>query len=116
MPRWNPWRALRELPALRLAFAPLPRSVGRGALLDIDGQRTIVLDDRSGRRERNAALGHELVHAERGIFYGPATPRALIAKEEVAVNRINARRLVPEDELAALVDRVRAMGEGVTAA
>jgi hypothetical protein len=116
MPRWNPWRALRERPALRLVFAPLPAHIGRGALVDVDGWRTIVLDDRLDRRERNAALGHELVHAERDILYGPDTPPGLIEREETAVRRITARRLVPSDELGALVERVVEMGEGVTSA
>ena len=114
--RWNPWRALREQPALRLVFATLPRHVGRGALLDVDGWRTIVLDDRLCRRERRAVLGHELIHAERDILYGPGVPRALIDKEEVAVNRINAERLVPPHELGALVARAEGLGEGVSAA
>jgi hypothetical protein len=114
--RWNPWRALREQPALRLVFATLPRHVGRGALLDVDGRRTIVLDDRLSRRERRAVLGHELVHAERNILYGPGVPRALIDKEENAVNRITAERLVPLHELGALVARAEGLGEGVSAA
>lgn len=116
MARWNPWRALREQPALRLVFATLPAHVGRGALLDVDGWRTIVLDDRLSRRERRAVLGHELVHNERGILYGPEIPRALIDKEESAVNRITAGRLVPLHELGAFVARAEALGEGVRAA
>jgi hypothetical protein len=114
MARWHPWRALSERPWIRLIFAPLPKHVGRGALVQVGDERTIILDPSLRQRDRNAVLGHELVHDERDILFTPATPRALVVKEEAAVNRITTRRLVPLDELEDLVARVVSMGEGVT--
>jgi hypothetical protein len=114
MARWNPWRALRERHWLRLIFAPLPRSAGKGALLDIGGERIIVLDEELGRRDRNAVLGHELIHDERNILYTADTPLALVVKEEAFVNRTNARRLVPAEELLEVVARRLECGEAVT--
>lgn len=111
---WNPWAALRDRPHLTLRWAHLPGDVS-GVLVEADGQRTVLLDARLGRRERSAVLGHELVHDERGLLYTPSTPAALVEKEEEAVNRETARRLVPLDELRAFVER-RAEVEPVTAA
>lgn len=113
MARWNPWRALRERPWLTLIFAPLPRSAGRGALLEVAGERIVILEETLGRRERNAVLGHELIHDERGILYTDDTPTALVVKEEAWVNRTNAGRLVPTDELLDLVQRLLDADESV---
>lgn len=115
MPRWNPWRSLSERPHLTLIFAPLPPSAGRGALLEVGDDRIVILDDRLGRRDRNAVLGHELIHDERGIFYTPDTPAGLVAKEESIVQRTNVRRLVPSDELVDLVERLIDCGDAVRA-
>jgi hypothetical protein len=113
---WNPWRALRERRHLRLVFAELPRSCGRGALLDEpDGSRTVLLDYRLGRVDRNAVLAHELVHDERNILYPASAPTALVAKEEAIVRRITAERLVPLAELATLTARLVDIGEPVHA-
>ena len=54
-------------------------------------------------------LAHELVHAERGIGHGAAT-EATMEREEVAVRREVARRLVPEDDLRAYVVRALTVG------
>jgi hypothetical protein len=48
-------------------------------------------------------LAHELIHDERRIGYGPATPPAIIEAEERYVWREAARRLVPPAELEQLV-------------
>ena len=109
---WNPWRELRARSHLRLAWAPLDGC--RGMLVD-GNPRTVYLDPRLGRVERNAVLAHELVHDERDVLYDDTTPKALIEKEEGYVNRETARRLVPEYELRALVKRHAELGEPVSA-
>jgi hypothetical protein len=53
-----------------------------------------VLDATLDRRARRCVLGHELVHAERGIGH-PAATAATMEREEEAVRREVARRLVP---------------------
>jgi hypothetical protein len=65
---------------------------------------TVVLDDRLGRRQRNATLAHELVHEERRVGWPDATP-ATMEREEAIVRRITAERLVPVEELAELAAR-----------
>lgn len=113
---WNPWRALRDRRHLRLVYAELPHSCGRGALLDeADGGRTLMLDFRLSRQDRNAVLAHELVHDERNILYLASTPPALVAKEEDHVNREVARRLVPLTLLERYVERIEELGEPVHA-
>lgn len=113
---WNPWRALRERTHLRLVFAELPDDCGRGALLEeTDGSRTVMLDYRLERRDRNAVLAHELVHDERDILYSPDTPIALVLKEEGYVNREVSRRLVPGRDLDELVGQLEELGEPVHA-
>jgi hypothetical protein len=74
----------------------------------------IVLDVRLDRRARRCVLAHELVHAERGIGH-PAATSATMEREEEAVRREVARRLVPPGLLGSLV-AARADTGGVTAA
>ena len=111
--RWNPWRELRGRPWLRLLFAQLdcPAFIEQCD----DETRLVVLDARLDRRARRCALAHELVHDERGVLFPPGAPLGLIDKEELAVERTVAARLVPERELSAFVARVRGLGEAVTA-
>lgn len=101
MRRWNPWRALRAWGELvDFAFAPLPDGVdGRSYPLP-EGRAGLELDHDLDQVERRATLGHELVHIERRIWFPPAAPPGLVAKEEEIVDRELARRLVPLDELA----------------
>jgi hypothetical protein len=73
----------------------------------------IVLDLRLDRRARRCVLAHELVHAERGIGHGAATP-ATMEREEEAVRREVARRLVPPGLLASFVASAIDVG-GLTA-
>jgi Zn-dependent peptidase ImmA (M78 family) len=63
----------------------------------------IVLDAGLDRRARRCVLAHELVHAERGIGH-PAATVATMEREEEAVRREVARRLVPPDLLASYLD------------
>lgn len=109
--RWNPWRAARERENLVIEFADL--SCG-AAWFQEDGRDVIVIDAAADRRTRRALLAHELIHAERGIGFPAASP-AVMQREEAAVRRETAVRLVPLDELAGFV--LRAVGvEPVTPA
>lgn len=96
---WNPWRELRRREHLSLYIRRLPD--GLSGLWSGD---TITLDDRLGRRRRNATLAHELIHEERGIGH-PAATRRTMQHEEEQVRRETARRLVPPGALAELVAR-----------
>jgi hypothetical protein len=109
---WNPWAALRARPAVELRFAELGSSRGLWQR-DARGE-VIVLDLRLDRRARRCVLAHELVHAERGIGH-PAATAATMEREEEAVRREVARRLVPPGLLASLVAS-RANVGGVTVA
>jgi hypothetical protein len=80
---------------------------------DADGE-VIVLDVALDRRARRCVLAHELVHAERGIGR-PAASAATMEREEEAVRREVARRLVPPGLLASFVGS-RAELDGTTAA
>lgn len=105
---WNPWRSLGERPGIELWFGRLPDGLHGLWQRDALGE-LIVLDDRLSRRQRRCVLAHELVHAERGIGHGAAT-EATMEREEAAVRREVARRLVPPDQLADLVARRLTVG------
>lgn len=116
---WNPWRALRARQHIDLHRHPSARLTG-GAYCARAGDRAfIVLSPDLDRRERNAALAHELVHLERGDLVdrpdAPDTWKPVAAREEHHVDRIVATRLVPTSELQAAVARWTTMGEAVTA-
>lgn len=109
---WNPWRALRERSHLRLAWGRL--SQGKGRIVDHgDGRRTITLDTRLSRVDRNAVLAHELVHDELDYLFPHGTPPALLERAERVVNRLVADRLVPPDLLLQFVHGYSEL-EGVT--
>jgi hypothetical protein len=72
-----------------------------------------VLDVQLDRRARRCVLAHELVHAERGIGH-PAATAATMEREEEAVRREVARRLVPPGLLRRFVAGRADLG-GVTA-
>lgn len=109
---WNPWRALRERPHLQLAWGRL--SHGKGRIVDHgDGQRTVTLDTRLTRIDRNAVLAHELVHDELDFLWARGTPAAIVAHGERVVDRIVADRLVPPQLLHQFVYAYSEL-EGVT--
>lgn len=109
---WNPWRSLRERPHVTLAWGRL--SHGKGRIVDHgDGRRTITLDTRLTRIERNAVLAHELVHDELDYLFPLGTPPALLARAERVVDRVVADRLVPPDLLLQFVHGYSEL-EGVT--
>lgn len=99
---WNPWRALRERPHIELVWAPLEDCEAR--IEDRSTGRRIVMDPAMSQVDRNAHLVHELIHDERGIFYPPATPPALVEKEEYAVRKETALRMLPMEDLIRFVE------------
>jgi hypothetical protein len=101
----NPWRTLRSREHLVLEWRELP--VGMGGMWQ---PGRIILDPRLGRVERSCVLMHELVHDERRIGW-PFATAATMEREEAIVRAETADRLVPPDELVAMVRR----GEPVTA-
>jgi hypothetical protein len=106
--RWSVCRALLARERCTLVDSDeLPVDVNAMCLRTADGAEWVVVRpglDRAGWRE---AVGHEIVHLERGplidsIARHPSagTWAAVVAREEAAVHREVARRLVPADELA----------------
>ena len=95
---WNPWRHIgRHYPNVTvITDQELPGPVWGQQV----GNR-IWLCRRLDQVRRRCTLTHEIVHLERGTV--PADPRGL-AREERAVDRIAARRLITLD---ALIDGLR---------
>lgn len=102
--RWNPWKALRSAgPTVELAYAELPDGVD-GLSYPLAADRAgVELDHGLGRVERNATLGHELIHVEWRLWFPPGTPPLIVTKGEERVDRELIRRLVPMPELALFV-------------
>jgi hypothetical protein len=96
------------------ARATIPASFG-GAMVAVwsDGDAVIVIDPTLGRRARNEALAHELVHIERGC--AADAPPGLAAKEEIAVRGEVVRRLLPTEDVGLYVARRVASDLPVTA-
>ncbi len=102
MASWKVWDELARRTHIELIWGLL---VGRQAQIEDvgDGRREITLDVRLRRADRRAALAHELVHDERGVFFTDATPIEIVRKEEAYVEAEAVRRLVPLDELDGIV-------------
>ena len=95
---YHPWRRLREASDWLVAWAALP--AGIWGFTDHDA-RVIVLDGDLTQAQRRCTIAHELEHIARGPV--PEDP-ILLAKEEEAIDRAVARRLIP---LAKWLDAVR---------
>lgn len=119
--RWNPWRALRDQHAeIEFGRVPLPRSV-EGLYAWGDGRPVIVVDSNLGRRQREAALAHELVHHERGGTcsgnrLNPVGWRSVEAAEERTVDQIVAERMLDGGEVLAFCSMRAELGEPTTPA
>lgn len=113
--RWNPWAALRARPDLEFGLVELPPVTGGGLYVPQNGWAAILVDRRLGRRERAAVLAHELVHAEL-VGHSPPSPADLPVhplyeqREERAVDRVVADRLLPLSELQAFCERLHGVG------
>lgn len=116
---WNPWRALRSRTHIVFRLAPLPVETGGAVYWPRAGRAALIIDPRLPRRERNAALAHELVHDERGggadLGEMPPSWAPVVARDEAAVDQEVARRLVPPAELAKLCEVLDLLDIGVTA-
>lgn len=97
MDRYDPWADLNRRPYLQVEFVNI--DTGRRGI--ICGGVVMICRDQL-QVERRCTIAHELVHDERRVY---PTDRALREKEETAVERIAARRLI---ELPELVDALRA--------
>lgn len=116
--RWSPWAAAGAIPNLEIRVADLPDETGGGVLRRSRDRVYIFLDRSLSQAERRCVLAHELVHLERGTnarcsWHAPMWS-AVVAREELAVDRIVATRLVPLDELRTLVERITGCDRGVT--
>jgi hypothetical protein len=114
---WNPIHDLDHRDDLDLIFEPLPASTGGGLYLRYaDGTGCIAIDPILTFADRIDAIGHELVHHERGGgAHGRGDRRFRLdrIREERRVWRIVASRRVPVDALADFADRMADLGEGV---
>jgi hypothetical protein len=118
--RFDPWLAAERHDDLILAFDPVAALMGGGFHAWRHGVGVIVVDPSLAGADRRAVLTHELVHHERGgaVERADAPPAWLpmVDREERAVDREVARRLVPSSELWTLVTERDAGGGGVDAA
>ena len=112
------WGSIRDHDHINVRVTDLPEHAGDGVLVrQPDGRVWILLGQHLPQRDRRAVLAHELEHLRRGsVRYdgAPATWDAVVAREEIAVDREVARRLVPLEELRAFVSRRASLGECVT--
>lgn len=85
----HPWRHFRDsLPQWGLVWADLPEGVAGVT----DWERlTITLDRRLTQAERRSTICHEALHAHRGPI--PDDP-VIVAREELAIERLAARKLI----------------------
>lgn len=84
----HPWRALREFTHITLLWAHLPE--GDLGVTDYEAG-TITLAHGLDQAERRCTIDHETEHVRRG-----PVPAWLEPREERAVDRISARRLLPD--------------------
>lgn len=120
---WNPWRELRRRTHIAFELADLPAGVDAVYARRRD-RAAIVVSRQLPRRERAAALAHELLHDEvvdDVVTTGardapPPSWDAVVAREEARIDREVARRCVDLDALAAFVASRIDLGEAVEAA
>ena len=114
---FDPWRAAEHHDDLILAAHPLARLMGGGFYAQLGSTSIIVVDPDLDGAERRVVLTHELVHHERGGSVArtgaPERLQALVDREERAVDREVARRLVPDAELRTLVCEHLGAGDGL---
>lgn len=103
---------------VEIILHPIAELMGGGFAACKDGYSFVVLDPDLQGPERRAALQHELIHLERGLADyqdAPAAWTAITKREEMAVEREVAARLVPQSALREHLRRLASLGEGVTA-
>lgn len=91
-----------------VVFHPLARHTGGGLAVRMGTSAWIVVDPALSDRERRCVLAHERAHLTRGpLITDPGTHpawQAVVAREEHLVDQQAASHLVPEDELARIVN------------
>lgn len=90
----NPWRAWRAEVEWVLLWGDLPPGIK--GVTDWEA-RTVTLSRRLRQRERRCTIAHEHLHVTRGPV--PDDPVS-VAREEVAIERLVARALIPLADLA----------------
>ena len=117
---FDPWRAAEACDDLILARHSIAGLMGGGLHVTRRGLGVIVIDPALGGADQRAVLTHELIHHERGgaVERADAPPswQSVVEREERAVDREVAHRLVPPDELDRLIAEGRSIGDGVAAA
>ncbi len=111
MDRYDPWSVLAERwPQTRVVLEPMT-----GSLLGEvrAGGRVIAVRRTSSPAQQRCTLAHEIVHLERGMH---TLSWPLLQREELAVHRIAARRLIPLDALAPLLPALGDDGRALAAA
>jgi hypothetical protein len=87
---WNPWAELRRRDHIVFGLANLPAILGGAVLWQRGDRKALMVDHTKGRRERNEACAHELIHDEHPEW------------TETQVWDEVARRLLPTEELERL--------------
>ncbi len=89
----HPWRRFRDQADWLLRMAELPGDlVGYTDFV----HREVVLDSRLLQSERRCTIAHELEHIHRGP---PPADGVLLAREELAIDKTVARRLISIEAL-----------------
>lgn len=89
----HPWRRFRELVGWTLQVQPLPHGTDAKTHWP---SRTVIIDVDLRQAQRRSAICHESIHIERGPV--PDHP-VLAAREEAAVEREAARRMIDIHDL-----------------
>lgn len=87
---YHPWRLFRNLTHVKLRWAPLPPGIK--GVTDFDTNEVVMdPDQHANSADRRSTISHEMQHLVRG----PVMPH-LIGREEVQVEKIAARLLMPD--------------------
>ena len=114
-----PWDEAERRGDVEVITAPLPAECGGAVVQRRPGRAWVVLDPDLDPAEQRCRLAHELVHLERGSVRAPCAPPswdAVVAREELAVDREVASWLVPSRELARFVRGHASADLGITSA
>jgi hypothetical protein len=112
---WDPWATLRGSAGILFDLVDLEPGEGDAFYWPLtSGEAVIGVGRHLDEVGRRAALGHELIHHERGGGRAcagmPRTWEAVVVRDENAVEAELARRMVPVAHLAALLEACEDMG------
>lgn len=104
---------------IEIVWHPVARLTGGGFAVGDAQHGFVVVDPALDEAHRRTVIAHERAHLERGIpptwAQSPSSWAAVMAREELLVNREAARQLAPTEALQALVTGACARDEAVTA-